>query len=172
MMHTPVLACLLTVGVAAAQSLDQFKFDRLAAKAKEHTEITLDAATLQMAARDMTGPADAKIKSLVANLKGLAIRSYEFASNDAYSPADLDRMRALFPPPAWKRVMQISSKADRETFELFSRIESGKPVAMAMLTAEPRELTLVYIDGAVDIGRISELGDRFGFPSPTKKGSK
>jgi hypothetical protein len=81
-------------------------------------------------------------------------------------------MRALFPPPAWKRVMQISSKADRETFELFSRIESGKPVAMAMLTAEPRELTLVYIDGAVDIGRISELGDRFGFPSPTKKGSK
>ena len=161
----------LWTAVAAAQSPEQLNFSSLAAKARESTELTLDASTLALAGKQMTGD-EAKVKGLLAGLKGIVIRSYEFEREGAYTHAEVEQIRRVFQTPGWKRVVAISSKADSENYEVFSKLESGKTTAMALLTTEPKEVTLVYMDGAVDLGQLSELGARFGASGSIKKGTK
>ena len=165
------MAGLLLTGTVAAQSIEQLKLDHLAARAKESTVLTLDASTLESAARQMQGD-EAKAKALIANVKGIAIRSYEFERTGEYSAADVEQMRRLFQGPDWKRVVGISSKADGESFEVFSRTVGGKTAGMAMLSTEAKELTLVYMDGAVDLGQLKELGLRLGQSGAEQKGKK
>lgn len=171
-MTRAIVVALLFNWSAAAQSFDQLKLDHLAAKAKDHTEVTMDAGALQLAGTQLTKNDEAKAKEMLAGLKRLAIRSYEFARDGEYSPADVQQMRGLFQTPGWARVVGMVSKADRESFEIFTKSEGGKASAMALLAAEPKELTLVFLEGTVDIGRLSELGAHFGYSGAKKKGSK
>jgi hypothetical protein len=153
----------------AAQSIDQLKLDHLKARAREHTELNLTADALGLAASQMKGD-EAKAKALVAGLKGLIVRSYEFNRPGEYAPADVEQMRRLFEGPGWKRTVGVVGK--HESFEVFVKVEGGKNTGAAMLSAEPKELTLVYFNGAVEIGQLADLAVRLGLSGSGKKGSK
>src|SRR5262249_3456473 len=63
---------------AFAQDRLQFDWDKLAAKASEKVNVTLEGATLELASRFLSGGDETKIKQMVQGLKGVYVRSFTF----------------------------------------------------------------------------------------------
>lgn len=140
--------------------------DGLASKATESADITLDSNLLQMAAGFLAGDGkdkdQAKIKDLLVNLKGITVRSYKFKEEGQYRIEDLEPIRAQLRTPGWSKI--ISSQSKGETSEIYTRTDQGKIVGFAIIAAEPKELTVVAIEGSIDLKDLSKLGG-LGIPS-------
>jgi hypothetical protein len=147
--------------------------DNLAAKAKEKVEIALDSSVLQLAGRFLSsgdkGQSDAK--NLLNGLKAICVRNYEFAKEGEYTSDDLQRVRAQLRAPLWNRIVHTQEK--NESSEIFARTEGGKITGFALIAAEAKELHIVYIDGPVDLDKLSKFGGQFGIPPiPASNGAR
>jgi len=168
------LRTLALAGVlAAALWGQQFKFnlDHLDGKASEKVDVSLNANMLQFAAKflDTKDPDEAQVKRIIGGLEGIYIRSFEFKKEGVYSPADLDRVRSQLKAPEWSRIFGIRNSDDRDNTEVWVRTTSGKVSGIAILSSNPKELTVANLVGNVDIDSIAALGGRFGLPKLEKK---
>ena len=110
--------------VAAAEHvgrLDLPSFSHLQSKASEVVDVTLGAWPLALASKLMEAddPESAEVKELIAGIKSIAVRSYEFDSDFAYSKEDVDAVRAQLTAPAWTHLVQVRKrgKAAEEAIE-------------------------------------------------------
>ena len=156
---------LAAAGLLPAQQL-KLDLDRLAAKASDTVDISLNGSVLQLAARFLDGkdPDEAKVKKLIANLQGIYIRSFEFKKDAAWSPADVESVRSQLKSPEWSRVVGYKSTEGGETAEVYMRMENQKVTGVAILAAEPREFTVVNIVGPVDLDTLADLSGHFDIP--------
>ena len=144
--------------------------DHLAAKASETTDVTLDGSLLKLAGGFLSKkePDQANVKNLISSLKGIFVRSYEFDKDGQYSEADLAPIRAQLKNPAWSRIVGTENKRNHETSEIYVQTagseSNGRIVALAIIDAEPRELTVVNIVGPMNLDQLSELGGHMGIP--------
>jgi hypothetical protein len=151
-------------------------FDRLAAKAEESVDVTLDSNMLQLAGKFLSDKdADqAKAKQIVAGLKGITVRTFEFAKEGEYSMADLDALREQLKAPAWSRIVGVTSKT--EITEIYLKQAEGSQIGgMVIINAEPKELTIVSLSGTISVDDLSALGGQFGIPkvdAPKSKGKE
>ena len=169
----------LIAGVAAAGLLgvalfgQQFKFnlDHLSKKASNTVDLSLGPDLIQFGAAmlDSKDADQAKVRKIVAGLQGIYVKSFEFKRDGEYSKADLDQIRVQLKAPEWQRAVGVNSGEDRETVEVWIRSESGKMSGIAILVADPRELTVVNLVGSVELSALSELGGAFGIPKFKKK---
>ena len=76
-------------------------FDKLAAKAENVVNVTLDADALRFANQFLSEKKteEKTAKDIVKQLKGIYIRSFEFAKPGQYTQADVDEIRAQLRPP-------------------------------------------------------------------------
>jgi hypothetical protein len=135
--------------------------DGLASKAKESVDITLDSNLLQMAGGFLASHDDkdkngANIKNLLSGLKAITVRSFEFNEEGQYRIEDLEPIRAQLRTPGWSKI--ISSQSKGEISEIYTRTEQGKVVGFAIISAEPKELAVVAIEGTIDLKDLSKLG--------------
>jgi len=144
----------------------QINLDSLASKAKESVEITLDSSMLKMASNFLSSEKsdDAKVKSLITGLKAITVRSFKFAQEGQYRPGDLQPIRAQLRAPSWSKVLGVDDKDGRRTSEIYTKTDQGKIVGVAILSAEPKELSVVYIEGTIDLAGLANLGGNFGIP--------
>lgn len=150
-----------------AQVLDLKALDKFAAKASETVDVNLDGALLKMAAKFLSSdsPDEAKVRKLVAGLKGIYVKSFEFDQPGAYSEKDVNNVRSQLQTPEWSRIVGVRSKRDGEIVEVFVRTGSaGQARGLAIIAAEPKELTVVQLVGSVDLDELSSLGGNFGIP--------
>ncbi len=140
--------------------------EKLAAKAAETVDVTLDGALLQLAGRflDAKKPDEAQAKEVISGLKGIMVRSFEFEKEGEYTPADVDAVRVQLRAPGWSRMVGVVSKKDGEISEVYTRVDGGKVGGLVVLVAEPKELTIVSINGSIDIDKLAALGGQFGIP--------
>ena len=161
-------ALALAVCAAALLCAQQFKLDldRLASKAADSVDISLNAFTLQLGAKflDSSDPDQARIKKLVKGLEGIYIKIFTFKNAGAWSEADLDSVRKQLRAPEWSRIVGVKSSQDGETSEIYVRNDGQKIAGVAIIAAEPKELTVVNIVGQVDLDSIANLGGHFGIP--------
>ena len=157
-----------TVAQLPAQSL-QLRFtglDGLASKATATVDITLDSSMLQMAGGFLGGNGKdqdaAKLKEMLAGLKAITVRSYEFKEEGQYRREDLDPIRAQLRAPGWSKIVGVTE--EKELTEIYMRTEQGKAAGFAIIAAEPKELTVVAIEGTVNLNDLSKLG-ALGIPS-------
>jgi len=141
--------------------------DGLASKAKESADITLDSNLLQMAGGFLAGAGkDGKdgdsVKQLLAGLKAITVRSFKFAEDGQYRIEDLEPIRAQLRTPGWSKI--ISEQKKGEISEIYTRMDQGKVVGFAIIAAEPKELTVIAIEGSIDLKDLSKLGG-LGVPS-------
>lgn len=177
MSKTIILFAAFLLGAPPALSQIKLDLDHLAKAAKESTEITLDASLLQMAGRFLSAskPDEAKVKSLVSNLEGIYVRSFEFDKPDQWSQADLEPLRKQLTAPGWTRIVR-HTESGKESLSAFSEIhvlrERGKTKGITILSGERKELTIVHIQGDIDLDQLGELSGQFGIPrlpAPPKK---
>ena len=88
--------------------------ERLATKAENSFEVTMDKGMLQLAGRFLSGKGDeAKTKRVLEGLESIYVRSFTFAREGEYNPADLDTLRAQFQAPAWSRIAGVRNMNSR-----------------------------------------------------------
>lgn len=159
-----ITLALLALPLAAQDGFDFKTLDKLGANSKNHTNVTLDSDMLKMAAGFLGGSKDgADIKALVDGLKGIYIRSFEFDKKGMYSPADLEPLRNYLKQGKWNKV--VESKEDDEMSEVYLLPQPGGRLGgVAIISAEAKEVTVVYINGMLKPEDIAKLSGTMGIP--------
>jgi len=139
--------------------------DKLAEHATETVDVTLDSSMLQLASRFLSkdDPDQMHVKQLVSKLKGVYVRSFEFDKDGQYSKGDVEAIRSQLKAPAWTRIVGVKSTKG-ETSEIYLKKNGDQVAGLVLINAEPKELTIVHIDGAIDPEELSELGGHMGIP--------
>jgi hypothetical protein len=146
------------------QSVKLDALDKLAEKASDSVTISLDGNLLQLASRFLSSddPDQAQIKKLVASLRGIYVRNFEFDKVGEYQASDLDPIRSQLRDPKWKKIVQVRG---HDNAEVLLRQENEHVISgLAVIVAEAKELTVVYIDGPIDMDGLSKLAGNFGIP--------
>jgi hypothetical protein len=139
--------------------------ERLAEHATETVDVTLDASMLQLASRFLSkdDPDQMRVKQLVSKLKGVYVRSFEFDKDGQYSKGDVEAIRSQFKTPDWTRIVGVRSTKG-ENSEIYVKKNGDQVAGLVVINAEPKELTIVHIDGPIDPQELSQLGGHMGIP--------
>ncbi len=169
-MRSATLLIALTLAPALA-SAQEFRipasFEKLAAKADESVDVTLEGPMLKLTTQFLSSndPDQAKIKKILAGLENITVKSYQFASEGVYDPADLDAIRGQLKMPAWSKLVGVKSKGG-DNADIFLKVNpDGMLGGVVILVAEPREFTLVSITGRFDLAQLAQLGGRYHIPA-------
>ena len=172
---TVLVVCIALPGVAQAGKLELKNLDKLADRAAEVNDVTLDGSLLQLAVSVMKSSGDpdaAQVVDLIKGLKGIYVKNFEFDSPGQYSQADVESIRSQLTGPGWQRIVTSFSKRNGERDEVYLLKDGDKINGVTVLVAEARELTVVNIVGAIDPEKLGELGGHFGIPGQIKDQSK
>ncbi len=131
----------------------------LAARASDVTEVTLNKNMLDFAAKFMNGndKDQASVRQLIQGLEGIYVRSYEFDKIGEYSMDQVDSLRKSFETPEWSPMVRERERKSGETTDILVKLVNGEPHGMFILTAEPKELTIVLIMGPIRLDQLSQL---------------
>jgi Domain of unknown function (DUF4252) len=141
------------------------QLDHLAGKANETVDVSIDERLMQMAAKllDPKDEDEAQIKQLVAGLKGIYVKSFEFDNENEYTAADVELIKSQLRQPSWSRLVYVTSKKEGNV-EVYISMTGQQVNGLAVLSVEPKELTVVNIVGPVDIEKLAKLEGRLGIP--------
>ena len=162
------LACLLlpTWGAAQDPKLKLPDFSSLAGKATESVNVSLSPWLLRIAAAGMDDrDADsAATKKLLAGIKSIEIRSYQFATDFAYSTADIDAVRRQLAAPGWSRLMQVHSRDKGADVDMYVLLENDRASGFTLIASEPREFTIINIVGSISVEDLPRLENHLHLP--------
>lgn len=168
--RTPLLVALLVVLpaiTARAQDprIQLTHLDHLATRASETVDLNFDERVIMAAAKVFNGKDEdeAQIKKLITGLKGVYVKSFEFENDNEYSAADVDSIRSQLREPSWTRLVNVKSKKDGNV-EVYISLTGSQVNGLTVISAEPRELTIVNIVGPVDLEKLASLEGNLGIP--------
>jgi Domain of unknown function (DUF4252) len=164
-----LLSCMVVLGSAAGYAqnakLELGQLDKLSSKASEVNSVNLEGPMLKLAAEQVqkkasTGNSEKKemAANLLSRLKGIYVKNFEFDKPGAYSKADLDSVLSQLQGSGWKAMVHVEEKNSGETTGIYVMEEGGEIVGMAVVSAEPKELTVVNLVGPIDFSQLGSLG--------------
>jgi hypothetical protein len=111
-----------------------------------------------------SGTDDKEIKSLISSLKGIYVKSFTYGKDGAYDPSVLDSVRQQLSGGQWSRLLAAKSSSEGSDTAIYLWRNGDKPGGLAVLSASPREVTLVNIVGMIDLEQLRTLQGKFGVP--------
>ncbi len=155
-----ILACVTAPAYAQRLTLD---IPGLAERASEVVDVTLDGPLLRMAAKFLSSsePDERAARDIVQKLEGIYVKSYSFDKAGEYDAAIVDRLRAQL--SSWKKIVTVRERMGDNT-DVYVQMRGEEVVGLAIINAEPRELTVVNIVGPIDLDKLSRLEGQFGIP--------
>jgi hypothetical protein len=152
------LSVVMILGGAGPTFGQQLQLDgltRLAAQAAGVVDVTVDPATLEQLVKAFAGQeSDPKLKEIISGLKGVYVKSFEFKDEGAYTEADVEAIRSQLKAP-WSRI--VSVREQQESVDVYLWMQGKDPEGLAVLAAEPKELTVVNIVGRIDLAALAAL---------------
>jgi hypothetical protein len=163
------LVLIIAAAVPASAQRINLDFPDLADKATEVVDVTLDASMLKMAAKFLSGTdADERnVREMIGGLESIYVRSYEFAKEGEYDHSLIDKVKSQL-GPSWKPLVTVRSKS-KENVSIMADMHGDKVTGLVIIATEPREFTIVNINGPIDIDRLASLSGQFGIPELTKE---
>jgi hypothetical protein len=162
------LACLVLPAMGNAQTakLQLPEFAHLADKATESVNISISPWLLRSAAMfiDDDDADSAATKKLLAGIKSIEIRRYAFATDSAYSSADLDAVRRQLAGPGWSRLIQVHGAKNSQDVDMYVLIENNRTQGFALIASEPREFTIINIVGSISLEDLPRLEHQLHLP--------
>jgi len=151
---------------AQEAKLEISHLEKIAGKASETVEVTLDEKLLQLAAKFLNSdnPDEAKVKELLSGLKGVYVRVFEFDKPGEYTASDVDPLRSQLQSPGWTKIVGVRSKRDGHNVDVHIKYQGNNVMGLAIVAAEPKELTVINIVGPIDLEKLSQLEGQFGIP--------
>jgi Domain of unknown function (DUF4252) len=161
-----IAVCTATAAKAQDAKLQISNLDRLESRAAQVIDVSIDERLLRIALKFLNpnDPDQAKIRELVAGLKGVYVKSYDFDKPDEYSASDVAPISAQLKAPGWARMVGIRSTRDKQNLEVYTMLVGDKIGGMAVIAAEPTQLTVINIVGPIDLEKLSALEGNFGIP--------
>jgi hypothetical protein len=131
----------------------------LAARASNVTEVTLDKSMLAFASKFMDGKDkdQAAVNQLIQGLDGIYVRDYEFDKEGQYSMEQVEKLRQAIETPEWTPIVHTSEVKKNEVTDVLVKQVNGETRGMFILSAEPKELTIVLILGPIRMDQLGEL---------------
>jgi Domain of unknown function (DUF4252) len=132
----------------------------LAAKAIDVTEVTLGKNMLDFAAKFMKDKDDEQARKLIQGLKGIYVREYTFEKEGEYSMDQIKQLRAYFETSEWSPIVHEVERRKgeaAETTDVMVKTVNGETQGMFILSAEPKELSIVLILGPINVDELGEL---------------
>ncbi len=170
-MKNRIIAFVLGAGTLASMALAQTSQlpapppieKELAARASNVTEVTLGKNMLGFAAKVMNGKDkdEASTRQLIEGLDGIYVRDYEFDKEGQFSADDVEQLRKYFETSEWSPMVREREHKTGETTDVMVKLVNGEAHGLFILTAEPKELTIVLILGPVrmeDLGKLKGIG--------------
>jgi len=158
------LLALLLFGAAPAQDarLQINHLDRLAARATESVEITMNDVQVQFLRKlvSLSQSDQSKIKGLLTKLKGIYVRGYEFAQDGEYSDADIEAIRAQLRAPGWERIVEVRNRNSGGD-EVYYMPRNDEIAGFAAISTEPRKVCVINIVGPMDLEEMTLLDREF-----------
>jgi len=131
----------------------------LAARAANVTEVTLGKNMLEFAAKvmkDKHGDQEAT-RQLIMGLDGIYVREYEFEKPGDYSMDYVDQIRHSFETPEWSSMVRERERKTGESTDVMMKMVNGESRGLFILSAEPKELSVVLILGPISINDLSKM---------------
>jgi uncharacterized protein DUF4252 len=145
----------------ARLQIDQL--DSLANRASETVDVKLDERLMLTAAKIFSEKDDADIKEILKGLKGIYVKSFEFDKEGQYSQADVESVMSQLRGGAWSKVVGVKSR-NGDNVEVYLMMQGDQIQGMAVISAEPKEFTVVNLVGPVNLEKLSKLEGQFGVP--------
>ena len=166
----PLIAGVLVVTAAftvQAQEprIQTVSLDHLVAKASRTIDVNVDERLMKMAAKLLSDKdiEEKEIKQLVAGIKGIYVKSFEFEADGQYTAADVESIRSQVRGPSWSRMVNVTSKKDGGV-EVYLSFQGELVNGLAVIATDDREFTVVNIVGPVDLDKLAKLEGQFGVP--------
>jgi len=159
------MTAVLAAVPARAQLLQLPDMSRLSTGAVDVVDVSVDRALLGLAAAFMSGSGDeGEVKSLIASLEGIYVKSFTYDRDGAYDPSVLDGVRRQLGMGQWSRLVAAKSSADKTDVAVYLWRNGDRPGGIAVLSVEPRGITVVNIVGSIDLERLRKMQGKFGVP--------
>jgi hypothetical protein len=174
---TLLVLLLLIVPATAARAQDSRiqmgSLDHLAAKASQTVDVNIDERLMRIAAKLLSDKDtdEKEVKQLVAGLKGIFVKSYEFDADGQFAAADVESIRTQLRAPGWSRLVNVISKKEGN-LEVYLMLNGEQIGGLAVLHTDNRELTVVNIVGPVDLDKLAKIEGQFGVPELGIESSK
>ncbi|MGH9853846.1 MAG: DUF4252 domain-containing protein [Blastocatellia bacterium] len=172
-----ILLSALCAAIAQAQDarLQIDHLNKLAEKAGEVIEVTLDERLLQLAAKFLSNqnPTEAKVKEIISGLKGVYVRVLEFDKPGEYAQSDLETIRSQLRQPGWQKIVGVFSRRGGDNVDVHLKMQGDNILGLAIIATDPKQLTVVNVVGPIDLEKLRELEGQFGIPRlDLEKGGK
>ena len=141
-------------------------FDKLASKAREVVDIKLDENLLTVSGKSHDGKETHVLgdKKHADKIKGGFVRSYEFDQEGEYTKADVEAIRDQLNASGWNCIVNVRNNKKAETAQVCFHSTGGNGDGIAILAAEPKELTIINLIGTGDLADLGSLGDHIRVP--------
>jgi hypothetical protein len=165
-MKTLLLLAVTACAAFAQEDFDWKSLDKLADKAKETSNITLDADAIRTAGSLFGRGAflDSKLK----DVKGVYIRTYEFAGPDQYDPSLVEPLMAYLRKPEWKKIVDVKEKKEK-TMVCLKAAAGIDPGGFAIVSMEPNEVSIIFISGSLNLNDVGQLRTMLSYGDAGKK---
>jgi len=139
----------------------------LSKKASQSVDISLDPSLLGLASgvidNDSSGNG-AAVHDLIKGIRGIYVRSYTFDRPGEYSKADVTALQEQLLAPGWVPIVSTHDLKQGSNVDIYLLRNGDRTEGLAILAAEPRQLTIVNIVGSIDLAKLAQLQGQFGVP--------
>lgn len=159
---------LLTIAAAPlfAQSIDFKLLDKLGEKASESSVVNLGPEQLGMLS-GLTSGEGKNLGEVTKAVRSVQVRSYEFAQKGEYDigivQAFRDKVKAA---GEWVSIIEVKEKGGFTDISYLKGAD-GRSRGLLIIAAEPREVSIVHMDGPLDLASLGKLGGVLGIPRIT-----
>ncbi|MGH9766168.1 MAG: DUF4252 domain-containing protein [Blastocatellia bacterium] len=156
-----LLFCAAVATPAQDARLQINHLDKLAARASESVEITMNDVQVQFLRKlvSLSQSDQSKLKGLLSKLKGIYVRGFEFAQDGEYSEADIEAIRAQLRSPGWERIVEVRNRNSGD--EVFFMPRNGEIAGFAAISTGPRKVCVINIVGPMDMDEMALLDREF-----------
>lgn len=158
MKMTWMLLAVAAIPALAQQNFDFKSLDKLGANASGSTNISLEGDTLKLATSFLGDE-----KSAFRNLTGVYVRSFEYAMPGQYKEADLTPFRNYLKTLQWSKIVDTKD-ADEASQVYLQPLPGNKLGGLAIVSSEPKEVTVVFISGVLNLSDVGKLSGNLGIP--------
>ncbi len=140
-------------------------FSALSKIATQSVDISLDPSLLHLASGAINSSGNGSaVNGLIQGIRGIYVRSYTFDKPGEYSTADVKAVEAQLFAPGWQPVVSTHDLKQGSNVDIYIRRTGNRTDGVAIIAADPRQLTIVNIVGSIDLAKLAQLQGQFGVP--------